>query len=241
MAKIFSSITELIGKTPLVELTNIEKEFNLQSKIIAKIEAFNPTSSAKDRAAMKMLEAAEKQGLINAKTTIIEPTSGNTGIGLSAIAATKGLRTIIVMPDNMSMERQKLMKAYGAELILTPSSLGMTGAIKKANELHQEIENSFIPDQFNNPANTLSHFETTGPEIYDDTDGLVDIVVAGVGTGGTLTGIAKFLKAKNNNIKIVAVEPKNSPVLSEGRSGKHGLQGIGAGFVPSILEKDLID
>lgn len=241
MANIYKSIDSLIGNTPIIELSNIAAKLNLSSKIFAKLESFNPTSSAKDRIAKAMIETAEKNGLINSNTVIIEPTSGNTGIGLAAIAASKGLKAIIVMPDNMSKERQDLMRAFGAEVVLTPAEFGMSGSIKKANELKDKYPNSFIPDQFSNKANVYAHFETTGPEIYSDTDGNIDYFVAGVGTGGTLTGTSKFLKSKIKDIKTVAVEPENSPVLSMGKSGKHGLQGIGAGFVPEILDVSVID
>jgi cysteine synthase A len=241
MKRIFKSASETIGNTPLIELANIQKEFNLSAKIIVKPEGLNLAGSAKDRVAKAMIEDAEQRGIIKPGATIIEPTSGNTGIGLASVAVPKGYRVIIVMPDNMSEERKILMKAYGAELVLTDGKFGMAGAIDKANELAHEIENSFIPDQFNNKANAKAHFETTGPEIWRDTDGDVDIFVAGVGTGGTLTGVGQFLKSKNENIKIVAVEPKNSAVLSGKSAGKHGLQGIGAGFVPTVLDTSVID
>ena len=241
MKRIFKSASEIIGNTPLIELSNIQKEFNIKAKIIVKPEGLNLAGSAKDRVAKAMIEDAEQRGIIKKGATIIEPTSGNTGIGLAAVAVPKGYRVIIVMPDNMSEERKILMKAYGAELVLTDGKDGMAGAIAKANELSQKIENSFIPDQFKNQANAKAHFETTGPEIWRDTDGEVDIFVAGVGTGGTLTGVGRFLKSQNENIKIVAVEPKGSPVLSGGSAGKHGLQGIGAGFIPDVLDTSVID
>lgn len=241
MKKIYKNVGELIGNTPLVELANLQKEYSLNANVIAKIEGFNPAGSAKDRVGKAMIEDAERRGLIKDGATIIEPTSGNTGIGLASYAVPKGYRVIIVMPDNMSEERKTLMSALGAELVLTDGKFGMTGAIAKAKELNAQIENSFIPDQFANPANAKAHYETTGPEIYRDTDGDIDIFVAGVGTGGTITGVGKYLKEQNKSIKIVAVEPKNSAVLSGGKSGSHGLQGIGAGFVPSVLDVDVID
>lgn len=241
MKRIFKSASETIGNTPLIALENIRKEFNLSANIIVKPEGLNLAGSAKDRVAKMMIEDAEEKGLIKPGATIIEPTSGNTGIGLASVAVPKGYKVIIVMPDNMSEERKILMKAYGAELILTDGKDGMAGAIAKANELARETENSFIPDQFNNKANAKAHFETTGPEIWRDTDGEIDIFVAGVGTGGTLTGVGQFLKSKNENIKIVAVEPKNSAVLSGKSAGKHGLQGIGAGFIPTVLDTSVID
>jgi len=241
MSKIYKSADELIGKTPLLELTNIEKRYGLKAKILAKLEYFNPAGSAKDRVAKAMLDDAEKSGKINKDTVIIEPTSGNTGIGLASVAASRGYKIIIVMPDTMSAERRILMKAYGAELVLSDGSRGMTGAIEKANELAKKFENSFIPSQFDNPSNPKAHFETTGPEIYEDTDGKVDIFVAGVGTGGTITGVGEYLKSKNENIKVVAVEPKTSAVLSTGIAGAHKIQGIGAGFVPSILNTKIYD
>lgn len=241
MAKIYMSAEELIGNTPLLRLNNIEKQNNSKAQILAKLEYFNPAGSIKDRIGKAMLDDAEKKGLINKDSVIIEPTSGNTGIGLAAVAAIRGYKAIIVMPETMSEERRKLMKAYGAELVLTDGKLGMSGAIKKAEELKEEIPNSFIAGQFVNPANWETHFNTTGPEIYRDTDGKVDIVVSGVGTGGTITGIGKFLKSKNENIKIVAVEPESSPVLSAGKSGAHAIQGIGAGFVPEILDTAIYD
>lgn len=239
--KIFENITDLIGNTPLLELKNIEKKEALNSKILAKLEFFNPAGSVKDRAAKQMLETAEKEGLLKKDSVIIEPTSGNTGIGISYIASIKGYKTILTMPETMSIERRKLLKAYGAQIVLTDGKKGMSGAIEKARELAKEIPNSFIPDQFANKANALAHKKTTGPEIWNDTDGKVDIFVAGVGTGGTLTGVGEFLKQKNPDVKIVAVEPYDSPVLSKGVSGSHMLQGIGAGFVPEILNTDIID
>ena len=241
MSKIYKSLTDLIGNTPLLELSNYEKENNLEAKILVKLEYFNPAGSVKDRIAKKILDDAEEKGLINKDTTIIEPTSGNTGIGLSAVAAARGYKIIITMPETMSVERRLLMAAYGAKLVLTDGAKGMKGAIAKANELHEQTPNSFIPGQFVNPANPQAHFETTGPEIWNDTDGKVDIFVAGVGTGGTLSGTGKFLKSKNLDIKVVAVEPATSPVLSEGKSGPHKIQGIGAGFVPDTLDTKIYD
>ena len=241
MSKIYKSLTDLIGNTPLLELSNYEKENNLEAKILVKLEYFNPAGSVKDRIAKKILDDAEAKGLINKDTTIIEPTSGNTGIGLSAVAAARGYKIIITMPETMSVERRLLMAAYGAKLVLTDGAKGMKGAIAKANELHEQTPNSFIPGQFVNPANPQAHFETTGPEIWNDTDGKVDIFVAGVGTGGTLSGTGKFLKSKNPDIKVVAVEPATSPVLSEGKSGPHKIQGIGAGFVPDVLNTKAYD
>ena len=238
---IFNSILETIGKTPLVELHKLEKEFNLKAKLVAKVESFNPGGSVKDRIAKAMIEEAEKQGLINKDTVIIEPTSGNTGIGLCMVAASKGLRIIITMPETMSIERRNLMKAYGAELVLTEGAKGMKGAIEKAEELAKETPNSFIPSQFTNMNNPKIHYLTTGPEIYEDSDGKVDIFVAGVGTGGTISGTGKYLKEKNPNIKIVAVEPETSPVLSKGTPGPHKIQGIGAGFVPQTLDTNIYD
>ena len=239
--KIYQSVDELIGKTPIMELGNIEKEYGLQGKILAKLEYLNPTGSVKDRAAKTMLDEAEKKGLITADSVIIEPTSGNTGIGLASVGAARGYRVIIVMPDTMSKERRILMKAYGAELVLTEGSKGMAGAIAKAEELAAEIPHSFIPQQFSNPDNAKAHYETTGVEIWEDTEGKADIFVAGVGTGGTLTGTAKYLKEKNPDIKIVAVEPASSAVLSGKNAGAHDLQGIGAGFVPDILDTQIYD
>jgi len=241
MSKIYTSADQLIGHTPLLELTNIEKKFNLNAKILAKLEFFNPAGSVKDRVAKAMLDDAEKSGRINKNSVIIEPTSGNTGIGLASVAAVRGYRTIIVMPETMSAERRQLMKAYGAELVLTDGSKGMKGAIEKAEELAKEIPDSFIPGQFVNPANPQAHMDTTGPEIYEDTDGTVDIFVAGVGTGGTITGTGKYLKSKNQNIQVIAVEPASSAVLSTGTAGAHQIQGIGAGFIPEVLDTDIYD
>ena len=241
MPKIYSSITELIGKTPLVELSNIEKDLNLNARILAKLEYFNPGGSVKDRVAKNMIEMAEKEGKLKKGSVIIEPTSGNTGIGLSLVAAAKGYKTIIVMPDSMSKERQLLMKAYGAELVLTDGKKGMKGAIEKAEELNKTIENSIIAGQFTNPHNPKSHFETTGPEIFCDTDGNVDIFISGVGTGGTISGTGEYLKQKNPDIKVIAVEPFGSPILSKGKSGPHNLQGIGAGFIPETLNTNIYD
>ena len=239
--KIYSSIDKLIGNTPLLELSNIEKEENLGAKIIAKLEYFNPAGSVKDRVAKAMLDDAEAKGLLKKDSVIIEPTSGNTGVGLASIATARGYRIIITMPDTLSVERRNLMKAYGAELVLTDGAKGMKGAIAKAEEIAKEIPNSFIPGQFVNPANPEAHFNTTGPEIWKDTDGKVDIFVAGVGTGGTISGTGKFLKEQNPDIKVVAVEPKASPVLSEGHAGPHKIQGIGAGFVPDTLNTKIYD
>ena len=241
MSEIYNSAYELVGRTPLLRLVNIEKELNLKAKLLAKLEFFNPAGSVKDRVAVKMIEDAEEKGILKKGSVIIEPTSGNTGIGLAMVSASKGYRLIIVMPDTMSEERRKLIAAYGAELVLTDGSMGMTGAIEKAEELAKEIPDSFVAGQFVNPSNPDAHYLTTGPEIYEDTDGQVDVFVAGVGTGGTITGTGRYLKEKNKDIKIVAVEPKNSPVLSEGKSGKHGLQGIGAGFVPEVLDREVYD
>lgn len=241
MAKIYSSVEQLVGKTPLLELKNIEKKLNLDAYLIAKLEYFNPAGSAKDRVAKYMIEDAEKKGLINKSTVIIEPTSGNTGIGLASIAVSKGYRVIIVMPENMSVERQKIMKAYGAEIVLTEASKGLKGSIEKAEELKKEIPNSFIAGQFENPANPKAHYETTGPEIFEDMDGDVDIFVAGIGTGGTLTGCGEYLKSKKPDIKVVGVEPFDSPFISEGRAGSHKLQGIGAGFIPKTLNTKIYD
>ncbi len=241
MSNIYTSIEQLIGKTPLLKLENIKKKYKLSADIYAKLEYFNPAGSVKDRAAKKMIDDAEAKGKLSKNSVIIEPTSGNTGIGLCLIAAVRGYRIIIVMPETMSIERRQLMKAYGAELVLTEGSKGMAGAIEKANELAAEIPDSFIPSQFTNPSNAMAHFETTGPEIWEDTDGKIDIFVAGVGTGGTITGIGEYLKSRNSDIKIVAVEPKSSPVLSEGKSGAHKIQGIGAGFVPEVLNTEIYD
>lgn len=238
---VYSSVTELIGKTPLLEVKKIEKAKELDAKILVKLELFNPAGSAKDRIAKAMVDDAEQKGLLKEGSVIIEPTSGNTGIGLSAIAAARGYRIIIVMPETMSIERRNLMKAYGAELVLTEGAKGMKGAIAKAEELAKEIPNSFIPSQFTNPANPAVHEKTTGVEIYNDTDGNVDIFVAGVGTGGTVSGVGKYLKSKNPDVKVVAVEPAGSPVLSKGVSGSHKIQGIGAGFVPETLDTKIYD
>lgn len=239
MAKIYKNIEELIGKTPLLELTHLEEIHNLDAKVLAKVEFLNPGGSAKDRVAKKMVEDAEAKGLLKAGATLIEPTSGNTGIGLAVMAAARGYRAIIVMPDSMSMERRLLMSAFGAELVLTEGAKGMAGAIAKAEELAKEIPGAFIPGQFDNPANPQAHYETTGPEIYEDTDGKVDIFVAGIGTGGTITGVGRYLREKNPHVQIIGVEPASSPLLTEGRVGSHGLQGIGANFVPSILDTKL--
>ena len=238
---IYTAADQLIGKTPLLELTHIEKELGLNAKVLAKLEYFNPAGSVKDRVAKAMIDDAEAAGKLKAGSVIIEPTSGNTGIGLASVAAARGYRIIIVMPETMSVERRQLMKAYGAELVLTDGAKGMKGAIAKAEALAKEIPNSFIPGQFVNPANPETHRKTTGPEIYEDTDGKVDIFVAGVGTGGTVTGVGEYLKSKNPNVKIVAVEPASSPVLSEGKSGSHKIQGIGAGFVPDVLNTKVYD
>lgn len=238
---IYNSFTELIGNTPLIKLNNIKKAYNLKGNILAKLEYFNPAGSVKDRVGFALIREAEKQGKLREGSVIIEPTSGNTGIGLAAVAAVKRYRVILTMPETMSIERQKLLKAYGAEIVLTDGSLGMQGAIEKANELAKKLPNSFIPSQFDNPVNPKEHYLTTGPEIWEDTDGNVDYLVAGVGTGGTLSGIGSYLKTKNNNIKVIAVEPENSPVLSKGVSGAHGLQGIGAGFVPKNLDTSVFD
>ena len=241
MANIYTSADQLIGKTPLLELTHIEKALGLKAKVLAKLEYFNPAGSVKDRVAKAMIDDAEEKGLLKPGSVIIEPTSGNTGIGLAAVAAARGYRIIIVMPDTMSVERRQLMKAYGAELVLSEGAKGMKGAIAKADELAAEIPGSFIPGQFVNPANPKAHFETTGPEIYADTDGEVDIFVAGVGTGGTITGVGEYLKSKKPEVKVVAVEPATSPVLSKGTAGAHKIQGIGAGFVPKVLDTGVYD
>lgn len=241
MSRVYTSAEQLIGKTPLLELTRIEKEYELQAKILAKLEYFNPAGSVKDRVAKAILDDAESTGRLKPDTVIIEPTSGNTGIGLASVAAARGYRMILVMPDTMSVERRQLMKAYGAELVLSEGAKGMKGAIAKAEELANEIPNSFVPGQFVNPANPKAHRESTGPEIYEDTDGNVDIFVAGVGTGGTVTGVGEYLKAQNPDIKIVAVEPVSSAVLSTGIAGSHKIQGIGAGFVPDILNTSIYD
>lgn len=241
MSKIYTSADELIGKTPLLELTHIEKEHKLNAKILAKLEYFNPAGSVKDRVAKVMLDDAEEKGILTKDSVIIEPTSGNTGIGLASVAAARGYRIIIVMPETMSVERRQIMKAYGAELVLTEGAKGMKGAIEKADELAKEIPGGFVPSQFTNPANPEAHRKSTGPEIWEDTDGKVDIFVAGVGTGGTVTGVGEYLKSKNPAVKVVAVEPKSSPVLSEGKAGAHKIQGIGAGFVPEILNTKIYD
>ncbi len=241
MSKIYGSFSELVGKTPMLKLANIERDLELNAEIVAKLEYFNPAGSVKDRIAMAMIEDAEKKGLLNKDSVIIEPTSGNTGIGLAAVAASKGYKVILTMPETMSIERRNLLKAYNAELVLTDGALGMKGAIDKANELVKTIPNAFMPSQFTNPANPAIHRETTGPKIWEQTEGKVDIFVAGVGTGGTITGTGEYLKSKNPDLKIVAVEPKGSPVLSEGKSGPHKIQGIGAGFVPEVLNTSIYD
>ena len=241
MSKVYKSIAELVGNTPLLELSNYEEKNSLAAKIIAKVEYFNPAGSVKDRIAKAIIEDYEAKGVLKKGSTIIEPTSGNTGIGLAAIAAAKGYRLIITLPETMSIERRNLIKAYGAELVLTEGALGMKGAIAKANELHEQIKDSIIAGQFVNPANPKAHYETTGPEIYNDLDGKVDIFVAGIGTGGTVSGVGKYLKEKNPNVKVVGVEPKGSPVLTEGHPGPHKIQGIGAGFVPDTLDTKIYD
>ena len=241
MSKINKSLTDLIGKTPLLELVNYEKKHELKAAVVAKLEFFNPAGSVKDRVAKTMIEDAEANGILKEGSVIIEPTSGNTGIGLASVAAARGYRIILTMPETMSIERRKLLKAYGAEIVLTEGAKGMSGAIAKADELKEKIPNAVVLGQFDNPANPAAHIATTGPEIWDDTDGEVDIFVAGVGTGGTVSGTGEYLKSKNPNIKIVAVEPKSSPVLSEGRAGSHGIQGIGAGFVPKVLNTSIYD
>lgn len=241
MSKVYKSVTELIGRTPLMELKNIEKENSLNATVVAKLEYFNPAGSVKDRVAKVMIEDAEAKGILKDGATIIEPTSGNTGIGIASVATAKGYKTILTMPETMSVERRNLLKAYGAEIVLTDGSKGMSGAIAKADELKNEIDGAVILGQFVNPANPMAHFNTTGPEIWEDTDGKVDIFVAGVGTGGTLSGTGKYLKTQNPNVKVVAVEPETSPVLSEGHGGPHKIQGIGAGFVPETLDTQLYD
>lgn len=241
MSNVYKSVLDIIGKTPIVEVTNIEKKYNLQAKLLVKLEYRNPAGSVKDRAAKYMIADAEEKGLLKEGSVIIEPTSGNTGIGLAAIAASKGYRTILTMPETMSIERRNILKAYGAEIVLTEGSKGMKGAIAKAEELAKEIEGSFIPSQFDNPANAKAHYETTGPEIWEDTDGKVDYFVSSVGTGGTITGTGKYLKEQSSSVKVVAVEPASSPVLSGGQPGAHKIQGIGAGFVPNVLDTTIYD
>lgn len=241
MSKVYTSAQELIGNTPLLEVTNLEKKYNLKAKVLVKLEYFNPAGSVKDRIAKQMIEDAEAEGKLKPGSTIIEPTSGNTGIGLASVAAAKGYKAILVMPETMSVERRNILKAYGAEIVLTEGSQGMKGAIAKANELAAATPGSFVPEQFDNPSNPKAHFNTTGPEIWEDTDGQVDVFLAGVGTGGTLTGTGKYLKSKKPDVKIFAIEPATSPVLSEGHGGAHKIQGIGAGFVPGVLDTDLYD
>ena len=241
MGKVYTSAYQLIGGTPLLELVGIEKEYNLKARLLAKLEFFNPAGSAKDRVALNMILDAERQGILKEGSVIIEPTSGNTGIGLASVAAARGYETIIVMPDSMSVERQLLMKAYGAKLVLTPGGQGMAAAIAEAERLAKEIPNSFIPDQFNNPANSAAHYGSTGPEIWQDTDGQVDIFVAGVGTGGTITGTGRYLKEQKPAVQVVAIEPAASPLLSGGQAGPHGLQGIGANFIPGVLDTEIYD
>ncbi len=241
MSNIYTSADQLIGHTPLLELTHLEKKYHLKAKLLAKLEYFNPAGSVKDRIAKKMLDDAEAQGLIDSDTVIIEPTSGNTGIGLASVAAARGYHLIIVMPETMSIERRQLMKAYGAELVLSDGATGMSGAIHKANELAEKYSNHFIPGQFDNPSNAAAHYESTGPEIFEDTDGQVDFLVAGIGTGGTITGTGSYLKEKKPTIQVIAVEPEGSPVLSQGHGGPHKIQGIGAGFVPKVLNTDVYD
>ncbi|MEE0954560.1 MAG: cysteine synthase A [Eubacterium sp.] len=241
MAKVYTSAQELIGHTPLLEVKNLEKKYNLKARVLVKLEYFNPAGSVKDRIAKQMIEDAEAEGKLKPGSTIIEPTSGNTGIGLASVAAAKGYKAILVMPETMSVERRNILKAYGAEIVLTEGSQGMKGAIAKANELAASTPGSFVPEQFDNPSNPKAHFNTTGPEIWEDTDGQVDVFLAGVGTGGTLTGTGKYLRSKKADVKIFAVEPATSPVLSEGHGGAHKIQGIGAGFVPSVLDTKLYD
>lgn len=241
MSKVYTSAQELIGNTPLLEVTNLEKKYNLKAKVLVKLEYFNPAGSVKDRIAKQMIEDAEAEGKLKPGSTIIEPTSGNTGIGLASVAAAKSYKAILVMPETMSVERRNILKAYGAEIVLTEGSQGMKGAIAKANELAAATPGSFVPEQFDNPSNPKAHFNTTGPEIWEDTDGQVDVFLAGVGTGGTLTGTGKYLKSKKPDVKIFAIEPATSPVLSEGHGGAHKIQGIGAGFVPGVLDTDLYD